>query len=113
MDFSFSNDDFYYSQNDIAQDVSRIVKQNYEKSIFSKFNFLIFHLKIPAYSQSKTSSPQWDFQPNSNQEDTPKRWNTSILDSCHIGEKFRLVDELIFPLNKSNTKYMKIGYTPT
>jgi hypothetical protein len=42
----------------------------------------------------------------------PTQWNSTILDRCHSGEKFRLINELIFPLNKTNYKYVKIGYSP-
>jgi hypothetical protein len=40
------------------------------------------------------------------------RWNSEILYHCHAGEKFRLAGEVIFPLNKSNTKYVTVGFTP-
>jgi hypothetical protein len=40
------------------------------------------------------------------------RWNYGLLDRCHKGEEFRLFDERIYPLNKSNTKYLKVGYSP-
>jgi hypothetical protein len=39
-------------------------------------------------------------------------WTYMILDKCHRGEEFRLFEEQIYPLNKSNTKYLKIGYSP-
>jgi hypothetical protein len=42
----------------------------------------------------------------------PTRWNRGLLEQCHKGEEFRLFDERIYPLNKSNTKYLKVGYSP-
>jgi hypothetical protein len=39
-------------------------------------------------------------------------WNYGILDKCHRGEEYRLFEEQLYPLNKSNTKFVKIGYSP-
>jgi hypothetical protein len=33
------------------------------------------------------------------------------MQHCHQGEKFRLIQEKIFPLNKTNSKFVKIGYS--
>jgi hypothetical protein len=40
------------------------------------------------------------------------KWNNEILNYCHPGEKFRLLQETLYQLNKSNSKYVKVGYSP-
>jgi hypothetical protein len=67
---------------------------------------------MPGYSQREPL--HWDFEAPKQQEEKniTSCWNTTIAEDCHKGEKFRLINELLFPLNKSNTKYVKIGYSP-